>query len=251
MVGKGFGSAGGALSRTGSAARCATQLLTTALFAVLAVTSPAVSSLAGVPFQLVYRVSHSVLGDLGSYVYTVEPLGNGATKVISQEHIDVRMFGIPVYREDASRTERWQGDRLVSFDGVTNKAGGRVEVRGEAQGDRFVITSPQGILTAAATVHPADPCAANFLDSTTIMRPDTGTLEAVRVSAGEPTSLGIDGAAVPVRKYVVEGKTRYTVWLNSHNLPVKFAVDDDAGQAIFTLAKCVSCNPLISQMGMR
>ena len=180
MVGKGFGSAGGALSRTGSAARCATQLLTTALFAVLAVTSPAVSSLAGVPFQLVYRVSHSVLGDLGSYVYTVEPLGNGATKVISQEHIDVRMFGIPVYREDASRTERWQGDRLVSLTALPTRraAASKSEARRRA---RVVITSPQGILTAAATVHPADPCAANFLNSTTIMRPDTGTLEAVRV----------------------------------------------------------------------
>jgi hypothetical protein len=58
-------------------------------------------------------------------------------------------------------------------------------------------------------------------------------------------------AAIPVRKYAVDGKTRYTVWLNSHNLPVKFAVGDDAGLATFTLAKCVSCNPLISQMGTR
>jgi hypothetical protein len=72
-----------------------------------------------------------------------------------------------------------------------------------------------------------------------------------RVGTGEPTSLGVDGAAIPVRKYVVDGKTRYTVWLNSHNLPVKFAVDDNAGQATFTSAKCVSCKPLISQMGMR
>jgi hypothetical protein len=83
------------------------------------------------------------------------------------------------------------------------------------------------------------------------MRPDIGTLEAVRVGTGEPTSIGVDGAAIPVRKYVVDGKTRYTVWLNSHNLTVKFAVGDDAGLATFTLAKCVSCNPLISQMGTR
>jgi hypothetical protein len=40
-----------------------------------------------------------------------------------------------------------------------------------------VITAPQGWLTAAASVHPAEPCAANFLQSATILRPDTGSIE--------------------------------------------------------------------------
>jgi hypothetical protein len=206
------------------------------------------ASAAAIPMQLVYRVSHSALGELGSYVYAVEPLGSDATRVLSQEHIEVRMFGMPVYREDASGTERWQGNRLVSFDGITQKTGGLVEVTGRAQGDGFVITSPQGIVTAPATVHPADPCAANFLTSTTILRPDTGGLEQVHVSEGNSTSVSINGRTVPVREYVVDGRTRYTVWLGPHNLPVMFVVDDDAGQATFTLANCSPCDPATSQL---
>ncbi|HEY2540235.1 MAG TPA: DUF6134 family protein, partial [Stellaceae bacterium] len=122
------------------------------------------------------------------------------------------------------------------------------EISGEAKGDHFTVTSPQGSLTTAATVHPAEPCAANFLQSTTVLHPDTGNLEAVRVSGGAPGTLTIAGTPTAVRKYVIEGRTRYTVWLDSRNLPVMFVVDDDTGEATFTLARCVSCDPQISPL---
>lgn len=202
------------------------------------------------PLELVYRLSHPIVGNLGSYTCTVGPLANGGSEVSAREHIDARMLGIPVYRMDATDTELWQGNRLVSFTSVTEKANGRVEVRGEAQGNRFVITSPQGILTTTATVHPAEACAPDFLQSTTIMRPDTGDLEAVRVSGGAMTSVIIGGAPVAARKYILDGKTRYTVWLDSRNVPIMFVIDDSTGEATFTLAKCVSCGPVVSRLGM-
>lgn len=206
---------------------------------------------AAVPLELVYRVSHSLVGNLGFYTCTVEPLGNGGTEIRVREHIDARMLGIPVYHMDAADTERWHGNRLVSFRAVTEKAGNRTEITGEVRGDRFVITSPQGQLTAAASVHPAEPCAANFLQSTTILRPDTGGIEEVRVSGGAATSITLDGAVVPVRKYVLAGDTRYTVWLDWRNLPVMFAIDDGNGRATFTLAKCISCDPGITRSSLR
>jgi hypothetical protein len=222
-----------------------------ALGALLASLLSAVPSRAAEPMQLVYRVSHPMVGDLGSYSCTVEHLGDGGSEILAREHIDARMLGIPVYRMDASDTERWQQNRLVSFSAVTTNANGRVEVTGEARGGRFVITSPHGTLTTVASVHPAEPCTADFLDSTILMRPDTGTLEAVRVSGGEPTSLSINGAIIPVRKYEIGGTTRYTVWLASNNLPVKFVIDDNSGKATFTLAKCVSCDPPMPLPGTR
>jgi len=39
------------------------------------------------------------------------------------------------------------------------------------------------------------------------------------------------------------------VWLDSRNLPVRFVIDDSAGQATFTLAKCISCDTQISRLG--
>lgn len=231
------------------AARLATRLLILAVGAIVAGAAVGGGARAAVPLQLVYRVSHSAIGDLGSYSCTVEPLGNGDSEIRSREHIEVRMLGIPLYRMNASDTERWQGNRLVSLDAVTDNASGRIEVKGAAQGDYFIVTSPQGTLTTAASVHPAEPCAANFLHSTTILRPDTGDLEQVRLSGGEPASVTIDGAPIPARKYVLSGKTRYTVWLDSRNLPVRFVIDDSAGQATFTLAKCISCDTQISRLG--
>jgi hypothetical protein len=200
--------------------------------------------------QLVYRITHSVIGDVGSYTCTVEPLGNGATQVEAREQIDVRMLGIPIYHLNATDIEHWAGDRLIAFDAVTEKADGRAEIRGAARGDQFIVTSPQGRLTTTATVHPAEPCAPNFLQSTTVLHPDTGGLDQVRLSGGEPSSLNIAGTSIPVRKYILDGKTRYTVWVDSRDLPVKFVVDDSSGQATFTLAKCVSCTPQISRLGM-
>jgi hypothetical protein len=208
------------------------------------------SARAAAPLQMVYRISHSVVGDIGSYTCTVEPLANGGTQVQTREHINVRMLGLPLYSMDATDTERWEGNRLISFDAVSDKANGRFEVKGEAQGTRFVITSPQGTLTTAATVHPADPCIGNFPQSTTVLRPDTGDIEDVRVSGGEATSLTMDGTPVPVRKYDLDGKTRYTVWLASRNLPVMFAINDSTGRTTFTLAKCVACGATGCRVGM-
>jgi hypothetical protein len=201
---------------------------------------------AAVPLQLVYGVSHSAFGDLGSFTSTIEPIGNGATTVLTQEHLEVRVLGVRMYREDTESTERWQGNRLVSFYGVTNKPGESAVVRGEARGDSFVIASPQGTVTAPATVHLANPCSPDFLSSTTILHPDTGSLEQVRVTGGARTSVSIDGATIPARKYEIDGKTRYTVWVDSHNVPVMFAVDNATGKVTFSLAKCVGCSPPIS-----
>jgi hypothetical protein len=228
----------------------AERRLLAALFAVCSVAVMAGSAWAATPFELVYRVSHSLVGDLGSYTCIVELLGNGATEIQAREHIDARMLGIPLYHLDASDTERWLGSRLIAFHAVTDKADGRVEINGEARGDRFVVTSPQGTLATTATVHPAEPCAANFLQSTMVLHPDTGRLEEVRLSGGQPTSLLIAGTPLAVRKYRLDGKTRYTVWVDSRNLPVKFVVDDSTGQATFTLARCVSCDTQISQLGL-
>jgi len=93
--------------------------------------------------QFTYRVNHSVFGDIGTYTNIVEPSRDGIT-VKTKAHFEVKMLGVRLHREDAERTERWQGNRLVSFHGVTDKGEGPQEVKGEARGNNFVITSPQG-----------------------------------------------------------------------------------------------------------
>jgi hypothetical protein len=206
--------------------------------ALLAGMGPAVA--AGAPTQLIYRVTHSVFGNIGTYINTIEPIGTG-TMVMTSAHFEVKMLGVTMHREDARRTERWEGNRLVSFDGVTDKGSGPKEVKGVARGNSFVITSPLGTFSAPATVHPANPWSANFVGSSAMMRPDNGKVEPVRVSGGKPTAVTIDGSSVSTRKYEIDGHDRYTVWIDSHGVPVKFEAPDDSGTVTFTLAKCVRC----------
>jgi Family of unknown function (DUF6134) len=218
----------------GRGARVTSFLAIAGLFAILADDGTAVSAASHV---LRYRVKHVTYGDIGTYSNTVEQTGD-TTTVLTEVHFKVSLLGIVLHREDAQRTERWRGDRLVYFHGVTTKNGQPLELRGEARGDSFVIASPGGMVTAPADVHPANPWSANFLGSDTMMRVDTGAIEAVRVSGGRAASITIDGATLRAREYEIDGKTRYRIWLSEvEQVPVMFIVDDDSGEVTFTLAR--------------
>src|SRR5271166_6928514 len=230
----------------GPIARLAKACLMVAIVGVAA----AGAAFAQASAQFTYRVTHSVFGDIGTYTNTIEQAPTGTT-VQTRAHFEVKMLGVRVHREEAERTEHWQGDRLISFHGVTDKGDGPVEVKGEARGNSFVITSSQGTVNAPASVHPANPWSNNFLTSNTMMRPDSGKIEQVRIGSGQETTVKIDGATIPAVKFEIDGSTKYTVWLDGRGVPVKFIADDDTGKVTFTLAKCISCGPELSQLGTR
>jgi len=221
--------------------------LLTGIFAGVAVAGPAVAQNSA---QLVYRVNHSVFGDIGTYTNTIEPARDGTT-IKTHAHFEVKMLGVRLHYEHADRTEQWQGNRLVSFHSVTDKGKGAEVVSGVARGNSFVISSPEGTFTAPASVHPANPWSANFLQTNTMMRPDNGKIEQVRIGGKQETAVKIDGATVPAGKYDIDGSTKYAVWLDAHGVPVMFWADDDTGKVTFTLAKCVGCNAELSQLEKR
>ena len=221
-----------------------------AVLGVVAYVMAAGVAAAETPAQFIYRVSHATFGEIGSYANTVQPTRDGVI-VLTRVNFEVSMLGVRMYRENAERTEQWQGDRLVSFHGITDKGKGPVEIKGEARGNSFVISSPQGVVTAPASVHPANPWSANFLHSNTMMRPDSGRIEQVRIGSGQETIVKIDGASIPAVKFEIAGSTRYTVWLDGRGVPVMFIADDDTGKVTFTLAKCVHCGSELTQLGSR
>ncbi len=205
-------------------------ILTSAMGDAAAATSSAATE------QLRYQVEHSKYGNIGTYTNVVQTVGD-VTTVRTSVHLLVKMLGIGLHREDAERTERWQNGRLMSFAGTTKKNGETVEVKGTANGNDFVITSPLGTFTAPATVQPANPWSASCVKSTTMMRVDNGKIEKVQVSGGSETTVAIDGATIPARQYQIDGATKYKIWIDQHDIPVKFVVDDDSGEVTFTLEK--------------
>jgi Family of unknown function (DUF6134) len=196
----------------------------------------AAQAMAASPRELIYNVKHSVFGDIGTYSNMIETSG-ATTTVKTAAHFLVKALGVGLHREDAQRVEQFQGDRLVFFHGVTVKNGETLEVQGKAAGNDFVIDSPAGTVTAPGSVKPANPWSPQSIESTEMMRVDTGKVEKVTVSGGAQTNVNIGGASTPVREYDINGATKYKVYFDNHDVPVMFVVDDDSGQVTFTLKK--------------
>jgi hypothetical protein len=188
------------------------------------------------PRQLVYDVKHSVFGDIGTYTNTIEAQGAVIT-IKTAAHFLVKALGVGLHREDAERVEQWQGDRLVFFHGVTIKNGETTEISGKAAGNNFVINSPAGTVNAPANVRPANPWSKRSIDSNEMMRVDNGKVEKVTISGGGQTNINVAGGSTPAKEYDITGSTKYKVFIDSHDVPVMFVVDDDSGQVTFTLKK--------------
>src|SRR2546423_631073 len=123
---------------------------------------PSAAADAGSTEQLQYQVQHSKFGKIGTYTNMVQRAGD-MTTVQTTAHFLVTMLGVGLHREDAERTERWRGGRLISFVGITKKNGDTIRIKGEASDTDFVITSPLGTFNAPAMVQPANPWSVRFL----------------------------------------------------------------------------------------
>ncbi len=189
------------------------------------------------PEHMVYRVQHSRYGNIGTYSNVVEKAGN-LTTVTTEAHIAVSVLGVVLYRQDIARQERWNADRLVAFHGVTTVNGKSYELTGNADGDRFVLMSPDGPIVAPASVKLANPWSADVLHGDTLITPDRGRIENVQVKTAQETSLNINGRATRTKHYEInrlDGTKRYEVWLDDQGTPVQFITYNPNGMVTFTL----------------
>jgi hypothetical protein len=186
--------------------------------------------------NMVYKVTHSTYGDIGTYSNLVQTSGD-TTTVTTTVHLAVKVLGIVMHREDDQRTEEWKNNRLVAFHGVTDKNGDKIVVNGKAHDDSFVITTPSGTYAAPASVHPANPWSMASLQSTTMMQVDTGKVNPVKVLGGGETTVDVNGTKVAAREYQIDGGRRSLVWVDQQGVPVKFTVEDDTGVVSFTLVR--------------
>jgi hypothetical protein len=207
--------------------------------ATLAAALTVATSAEAVPFRLIYRVTHSTYGAIGTYTNIIDKIGN-ATTVTTEGRIRVGILGVTLYRQDADRVERWNGDRLVSFRGVT-KTNDRppLELSGAAQGDRFVVMSPFGEFEAPASVRPANPWSPAVLKGETLFTTDRGIVENVQVQGGETVSVPLANRSVQAKHYHIDrGNGRsYEVWIDNAATVVKFSLVNSNATIAFTLDK--------------
>ena len=200
---------------------------------VLASAAPASAALQ----KLVYQVNHSTYGRIGTYTNSIETSGDKTT-VTTEGRIRVSILGIVLYRQDFDRVERWAGQRLMSFQGLTTTNGRATEVKGEAEGERFAVNSPNGSFMAPASVRLANPWSETMLKGAAMLTPDRGILEDVTIRGAEMTELRINGSKIRARRYEIArptGEKRYEVWIDDEGTTVMFNVNTRRGMVTFTL----------------
>jgi hypothetical protein len=186
-----------------------------------------------------YDVVHSSYGNIGTFTETIDRSG-GTTRIDTHVRIAVKILGIVAHRKESERTEMFRGDRLVSLHGVTVTNGTRLDVRGEAKGDRFVVTTPAGVVEAPGDVAPSDPWVLGNRGVATVVSLETGRIVPTRITGGQPETVSLQGTAVATRHFTARGEQQpemqHEIWLNDRDVPVKFRVVDGGATIDFILA---------------
>lgn len=186
------------------------------------------------PLVYTYQAVHAKYGQIGTYTNTVT-VQDGVTTVQTQVRLRVRILGITAHREVADRTETWKDGKLVAFHGVTTTNGDKVEIKGEAKGDAFVITTPAGLVNAPADIRVSNPWSDNFIGATAMMSADSGKVQPVSVKPGVKVNDQIGTALLDLTRYDITSQPAYQIWLDGRRIPVMFNDDDESGMVTFTL----------------
>ena len=218
---------------TRNAARGTARTAVLAFLGLLAPLAPA-----GAAGTYTYTVHHPSYGDIGTYTDIVSE-SDGVTRIDSRLRVAVTMLGVVVYREDGDRSEIWRDNRLVSFQSVSNRNGKRIEVRGSAEKDGFVVTTPAGTFVAPANVKPSDPWAIKELGAAVMVSTKSGKIWDVAVSGGEEATVSAEGKAVETHHFhVVAGsdEDKWEVWFDRAGVPVRFQSIESGELIDFILA---------------
>jgi hypothetical protein len=179
-----------------------------------------------------YNVVHPFYGIVGTFTERIAR-NDSITRIGSQLHIAVKILGIVVHREEGNHSEIFQGDRLVSLLSTTITNGARLDVRGDAQVDHFVVKSPTGVVEAPADVAPSDPWVLKDVGVGTTVSIKTGQIIRTRIT--EPAMISLQGVMVATRHFVARGERQQETWLNDHDVPIMFSSVEDGTPINFVL----------------
>jgi Domain of unknown function (DUF6134) len=192
---------------------------------------------------LTYNVEHPTYGNIGTYINTVSQDGNAAD-VRTDLHIAVKVIGIELFHQDATREERWNNDHLVSFQSTTDDDGAHIAVTGKAEATGFLIqSSTNGTLTAPARVHPSNPWAPFVLQTDTMMSTKSGKITSVVVKDTGEVTMTFDGRAMRVHQWFVDDDKHQVVWIDDRGTVVAFQTNEKGTPINFVLKSDTAAIP--------
>lgn len=192
---------------------------------------------------LTYKVEHPKYGDIGTYTNIVSQNG-AAAEVRTDLHIAVKIIGIPLFHQDATRDEHWVNQRLVGFQSSTDDNGTQISVNGSADGNGFVIqSSSNGKLTAPPQVHPSNPWAPFVLHTDTMMSTKTGRVTPVVVRDTGLVNATFDGQPMSVHQWTVDDDKHQVVWVDDRGIVVAFQTEEQGAAINFVLQHTAAALP--------
>ena len=197
---------------------------------LLAAATPVAASEA----RYAYSVLHPIYGEIGNLVYSIERTAE-TMRIGSQLRIAVTILGITAYRCESDSTELWRANRLVKLQSTMNKDGHQIEVRGEARGEKFLVTSDAGTVAASPEVEPPNPWLVKDTGVRTVVSTTTGRVLRVQISGGESVVIPIQGINVATRHFSIDDEKHQEIWLDSRDIPVMFRSIEDGEQVDFVL----------------
>ena len=184
---------------------------------------------------LQYNVEHPTYGNIGTYTNIVSENGT-STDVHTVLHIAVKVIGIPLFHQDATREERWENQRLVGFQSATDDNGTKIDVTGEAEASRFVIhSSSNGTISAPPQVHPSNPWAPFILKTNVMMSSKTGKVLPVVVTDTGEVTVTLDGRPVRARQWFIDDNKHQVVWIDDKGVVVAFQAQEHGTAIKFVL----------------
>ncbi len=181
-----------------------------------------------------YSVVHAKYGTIGTYADTIDESG-GKRQIDTKLRVAVKVLGFTLYREEADRTELWEGGHLISFHGSTIVDGKPLEVRGEARSEGFAITSPSGTIIAPLNIYTSSPWSVELPKPDVMMSTKTGRVERVQVIDDGVSLTTINGSAIPLHHYRILSNKRQDAWVDAGGVPVRFRSEEHGSAVDFVL----------------
>lgn len=181
-----------------------------------------------------YSINHPTHGTIGTYRNIV--VDDGAQISVRNEiRVQVKVLLVVAHQEASDSREVWKQGRLVSFSGVTQENGKKTVITGEAEGQKFVVETPDGHKEAPASVFPNNPWSKNILQAKVLLGTKSGKLYKVHTGPGEAREVKVGEKAVPVEYFRVDGDAKYELWFDKRGIAVKFTEIDEKGVITFKL----------------
>jgi len=186
------------------------------------------------PTTQLYRVTHSMFGEIGRFSQTIRAEGN---QVVVESELNVRVTmlfsAIVLHEVRSSMREVWGGGKLIAYDSVTHTDGTVTALHGWAQPGSFAVSGPGGDTILPADVSPLSPWSISLTRARLLISPETGLPRQVAVAAATAQRLDLGNRTVIARHFVARGDEAFELWYDEHDQPVKLTIEAGIGTVSF------------------